>query len=183
MAGADAFESLVGKKMSLLGFTQPWARCYAEPCRFLPFPRSSMAAIRSRGYIPVFGWASYSLPVSSSEPDFQLADIIRGDYDGFILRWARRARAWGHPFFLRFDWEMNLGGIWPYVPARNGNRPGEFAQMWRHVHRLFTKARARNVTWVWCPNVEYPDSAKPLRSLYPGARYVDWTCFDGYNWG
>jgi hypothetical protein len=183
MRGADAFESLVGKRMSLLEFTQPWARCYTLPCRFLPFPRREMSAIRARGQIPVFGWASYSLPVSSSEPDFQLADIIDGAYDRFILRWARRARAWRHPFFLRFDPEMNLGGVWPYVEARNGNRPGQFVRMWRHVHRLFAKARANNVTWVWCPNVEYWDSTKPLKRLYPGRAYVDWTCVVGFNWG
>jgi hypothetical protein len=183
MSGADAFESMTGKRMSLLEFTLPWARCYTLPCQFLPFPTRSMQSIRARGSIPVLGWASLSQPVSSSQPDFQLSDIIKGAYDSFILRWARRARAWRHPFFLRFDWEMNLGGIWPYVLARNGNRPGEYVQMWRHVHRLFAKARATNVTWVWCPNVEYPGSTHPLRSLYPGNAYVDWTCLDGYNWG
>jgi beta-mannanase len=39
------------------------------------------------------------------------------------------------------------------------------------------------VTWVWCPNVDYADAVHPLRSLYPGDAYVDWTCLDGYNWG
>jgi beta-mannanase len=55
--------------------------------------------------------------------------------------------------------------------------------MWRHVHRIFDTVGARNVTWVWCPNVNYADAVHPLRSLYPGNAYVDWTCLDGYNWG
>jgi beta-mannanase len=55
--------------------------------------------------------------------------------------------------------------------------------MWRHVHDVFARAGATNVTWVWCPNVEYSSSIKPLATLYPGDGYVDWTCLDGYNWG
>jgi beta-mannanase len=39
-----------------------------------------------------------------------------------------------------------------------------------------------NITWIWCLNVSYFDST-PLKSLYPGNAYVDWTCMDGYNRG
>jgi beta-mannanase len=51
------------------------------------------------------------------------------------------------------------------------------------VHDLFAEAGATNAIWVWCPNVEYPGTVTPLQSLYPGNRYVDWVCLDGYNWG
>jgi beta-mannanase len=77
---------------------------------------------------------------------------------------------------------MNTDSV-PYSEQLNGNRPGEFAAMWRHVHDIFTKSGATNATWVWCPNVEYDGSTKPLAALYPGDAYVDWTCMDGYNWG
>jgi Glycosyl hydrolase family 26 len=183
MSGADAFEASVGKKMSLLEFTLPWAKCYSLPCDFLPFPEREMDAIHAHGSIPVFGWASYRLPVDTTQPWFQLRDIYEGDYDGFITRWATAARDWGHPFFLRFDWEMNICGMWAYSECRNDNRPGEYRAAWRHVHDIFTSVGASNVNWVWCPNVEYDGSIKPLAGLYPGAAYVDWTCLDGYNWG
>jgi beta-mannanase len=111
-----------------------------------------------------------------------LKAIISGRYDRFLRRWARGARRWGQPFFLRFDWEMNTNGV-PYSEHANGNRPGEFVRMWRHVHQIFERVGARNVTWVWCPNVDYSDAVHPLRSLYPGDAYVDWTCLDGYDWG
>ncbi len=40
------------------------------------------------------------------------------------------------------------------------------------------------MTWVWCPNVEFPNSPRSsYASLYPGDNYVDWACIDGYNWG
>jgi beta-mannanase len=48
------------------------------------------------------------------------------------------------------------------------------------VHDIFTSVGATNATWVWCPYVNW---ATHLASLYPGDRYVDWTCLDGYNWG
>ncbi|HVP01390.1 MAG TPA: hypothetical protein VMT10_02375 [Solirubrobacteraceae bacterium] len=183
MQGADAFEALTGKRMSLMQFSLPWAFCDTQPCTFQGFPTAQMEAIRERGAIPVFGWASYSQPLSENEPDFKTSKIAAGDYDAFIRQWADQAKAWGHPFFLQFDWEMNLASVWPYVPARSGNAPGDFVRAWRHVHDIFVQEGATNATWAWCPNIEYNGSFKPLKTLYPGDAYVDWTCIDGYNWG
>ena len=183
MEGADTFEALTGKPMSLMQFSLPWAFCDTTPCTFRAFPTAQMEAIRQRGAIPVFGWASYSQPLSENEPDFKLAKIAAGDYDSFIRQWAQDARAWGHPFFLQFDWEMNLNGVWPYVESQSGNQPGDYVKAWRHVHDIFRQEGATNATWAWCPNIEYDGSAKPLSRLYPGDAYVDWTCIDGYNWG
>lgn len=183
MAAADSFEALAGKRMSLIGFSLPWAYCFTQPCEFRGFPTAQMEAIRQRGAIPAFGWASYSQPLTEDQPDFKLSKIAAGAYDAEIRQWATDAKAWGHAFFLLFDWEMNLHSVWPYVEARSGNQPGDFVKMWRHVHDIFTEVGATNVTWTWCPNIEYPGSAKPLSSLYPGDAYVDWTCIDGYNWG
>ena len=62
-----------------------------------------------------------------------------------------------------------------------GNRPGEFVRAWRHVHDIFTKVGATNVTWVWCPNSDPGGVFSPLYPLYPGSAYVDWTCINVYN--
>ena len=91
------------------------------------------------------------------------------------------AKAWGHPFFLRFDWEMNTNWF-PAASTRTATA-GEYVRMWRHVHDIFTQVGATNVTWVWCPNVEYRRLRQAAAELYPGDAYVDWTCLDGYNWG
>jgi hypothetical protein len=53
--------------------------------------------------------------------------------------------------------------------------------MWRHVHDLFARVGASNVSWVWCPNVDPLNQYASVASLYPGNSYVDWTCLDGYN--
>jgi hypothetical protein len=111
-----------------------------------------------------------------------LASIANGSRDSYWKTFAQEAAAYGKPFFLRFDWEMN-GGWYPWgTTSSNQNTPADYVSAWRHVHNIFTAAGATNVTWVWCPNVEYSGSV-PYSELYPGDAYVDWTCLDGYNKG
>jgi hypothetical protein len=178
-------EALLGKGFSLLGLGSPFADCDPAPCRFFDFPTAAMDNVHAYGAIPVFNWSSQESALNPSltrvMPDFQLADVIAGTYDPYIREFAEDARDWAHPFFLRFDWEMN-GNWFPWSEQVNGNEPGEYVAAWRHVHDVFTSAGATNATWVWCPYAEVSRSFAPLRPLYPGAGYVDWTCMDGFNW-
>jgi hypothetical protein len=182
MSAVSKFEGLAGKGVSLVNFFGPFANC-ASKCSFYKFPTEPMESIRQHGSIPVYSWSSQSIPSSLNEPDFQLSDVIAGNFDSYIREFAEDARDWGHPFFLRFDWEMN-GNWFPWSEGVNGNQSGEFVAAWRHVHDIFTSVGASNVTWVWCPNVD-PGNKLPnsLASDYPGDEYVDWTGLDGYNWG
>lgn len=179
MEAVSKFEQLTGKPLSMIEFSTPFADCSTAPCSYFGFPRDPFAAIRAHGAIPFFSWGSQSIPGSSDQPEFQLADIIAGNYDSYIRSWATRAAEWGHPFFLRYDWEMN-GSWFPWGPGVNGNQPGEFVTAWRHVHDIFASVGATNATWVWCPYVNQTDT---FTSIYPGDAYVDWTCLDAYNWG
>ncbi len=184
MGAVTKFEQIASKKVSLVNFFSPFANCPASgaSCSFYKFPTGPMESIREYGAIPVFSWSSQSIPSSLNEPNFQLADVINGSYDSYIREFAEAARNWGHPFFLRFNWEMN--GTWfPWSEGVNGNQPGEFVAAWRHVHDIFATVGADNVTWVWCPNVDPDGALHDLGSLYPGDAYVDWTGLDGYNWG
>ncbi len=179
------FEQLVGKGMSLIEFSSSWEDCSRLPCRPYKFPLEAMDNIRGHGAVPIFSWGAESSPRSSAElPDFQLADVISGRYDPYIAQFATEARDWGHPFFLRPNWEMN-GDWFPWSEWANGNSKGEYITAWRHIHDIFAAVGAANVTWVWCP---YADTEKrlkknPLKPVYPGNAYVDWTCLDAYNWG
>ena len=185
MGRVAEFEQLVGKGLSLIEFSSPWQDCSRTPCRPFRFPTEPMNNVRGYGAIPVFSWGSEATPRSSAEqPAFTLGNLINGTYDGYIREFAEEARGWGHPFFLRFDWEMN-GNWFPWYEGVNGNSPGQFVAAWRHVHDIFAAVGATNATWLWCP---YADTEQRLRrqhlkSLYPGSAYVDWTCLDGYNWG
>ncbi len=182
MSAVSKFEEMMGKPLSLVNFSSPFADCSSSPCSFYDFPKGAMENIREHGAIPFFSWASDSTPTSLNEPDFQLSDVINGTYDSYIRSFAEAAREWGHPFFLRFNWEMN-GNWFPWSEGVNGNRPGEYVAAWRHVHDIFTAVGATNTTWVWCPNVDPGNKLQGLASLYPGDSYVDWTGLDGYNWG
>jgi Glycosyl hydrolase family 26 len=182
MNAVSSFEQMAGKGASIVNFSSPFADCSASPCDYYHFPKDSMERIRAHGSIPFFSWASQSTPGTLNQPDFQLSDVIEGHHDAYIRSWAEAARDWGHPFFLRFNWEMN-GNWFAWQEGVNGNQPGESVATWRHVHDIFASVGATNVTWVWCPNVDPGGKMTDLASLYPGDQYVDWTGLDGYNWG
>lgn len=165
LSDLSSFESLAGKKVSLFMIYQSWNEG--------GFPNGQMESIRSHGAIPVVSWDSY---IPERPVDTSWKSIAAGSMDSYINQWADDAKNWGHPLFLRFDWEMN--GYWiPY-----SDQADSFVPMWKHVHDIFTQKQVHNVTWVWCPNVDSV-STRPLEPMYPGSDYVDWVCLDGYNFG
>ena len=180
LARIDAFEYMVGKRPSILESYSAFFKCddgSGGACSGeYGFPEEQLETIRQRGAIPLFTWASESSSGQVEQSNFQLADVAAGKWDTYIRRWAEAARAWSHPFFLRFNWEMN-GNWYPWGLGVNGNQPGDYIAAWQHVHRIFTDIGATNATWVWCPFV----GPRPTRPFYPGDEYVDWTCLDGYN--
>jgi hypothetical protein len=182
MNAVAGFEGSAGKSASMVQFFQPFAQCAGAECDFYSFPTTPMDDIREHGSIPVLSWSSQAIPSTLDQPDFQLSDVISGRYDTYIAEFAAEARDWGHPFFLRFNWEMN-GSWFPWAEGVNGNAGGEYVAAWRHVHDIFAAAGASNVSWVWCPFVDPAGNMTDLASLYPGDDYVDWTGLDGYNWG
>jgi hypothetical protein len=182
MDAVATFEQGAGKAASMIQFFQPFAQCGGSGCSFYSFPTTPMDDIRAHGSIPVLSWSSQAIPAQLNQPDFQLADVVEGRYDEYIAEFAEEARDWGHPFFLRFNWEMN-GNWFAWSEGVNGNAPGQYAAAWRRVHDIFTSVGATNVSWVWCPYVDPAGTLQDVTSLYPGDAYVDWTGLDGYNWG
>jgi hypothetical protein len=173
----DAFEAAIGKRVSIVHWGQSWGRPPGNA-----FQRSRFDTVRGRGSIPMLNWGSWELGPGENQPAFRLSTIANGTYDAHIERWAQAAREWGHPFFLRFDHEMNGGWEFPWSVQMNGNKPADYVAAWRHVHDIFVQQGATNATWVWCPNIS-GSRTTPLDQVYPGDDYVDWTCLDGYNFG
>jgi hypothetical protein len=173
----DAFERAAGRRLAVVHWYQGWG--VADASRWLQ--PAWMDAVGARGAIPLISWEPWDYTRGLAQPAFALGAILRGDHDAYVARWARAARGWGRPFFLRFAHEMN--GTWyPWAEGVNGNRPGEYRAAWRRVRGLFRRAGATNVAWVWCPNTPYPGSA-PLPALYPGDDAVEWVGADAYNFG
>lgn len=161
----DKFESNAGKKLSILHYGQP------NPWNQTTFYGSTANIVTSRGAIPMIDMSSGST---------NLSDITNGVYDNQIKTWATNVKAWGKPFFFRWNWEMN--GTWYNYGQQAKVNPQAFRDSWKHIHDLVVGQGATNVTWVWCPNLEFSGST-PIDQLYPGDGYVDWTCLDGYNSG
>ncbi len=172
----STFETQVNKGMAILHWGLPWNMNGV----FQKFPTAEFDNVRNHGSLPLLDWSSEALGAGINQPDYALSKIATGSYDSFVRQWALDAKAWGHPFFLRFDWEMNGNWQFPWSAQLNGNKPADYVQAWQHVHDIFTQAGATNVTWVWCPNISDPATI-PMAELYPGDSYVDWTCLDGYN--
>jgi hypothetical protein len=178
MAAQTTFENTVaaGKGASLIHwgapFTAPNGTNYA-------FDTSAANNVRNHGSISVYDWAPYKDGQGSNQPAYSLGSVIAGNWDAYITAWFQAVKAWGHPIFLRWAWEMNIQA-WPWSEGLNGNTAGQYVQAWKHVHDLATSIGATNVTWVWCPN---NSPSNNYAEFYPGDAYVDWTCLDGYNWG
>jgi hypothetical protein len=171
----NAFETLVGRKVSIASYYQDFA---SGP----NFDAASATRLWNAGAMPMLAWEPENGggPVTN-QPAYSLARMIAGAQDHLITRWAREIAAWGKPILLRFAPEMN--GNWnPWSEGVNGNLAGQYVQAWRHVHTLFVRAGASNVLWVWNPMVNFTGST-PLAELYPGDAYVDVVGLDGYNWG
>jgi beta-mannanase len=172
----STFEARAQKKMSILHWGQPWKMNDSYQEFYAPW----FDNVRNHGSIPFIDWGSWHLYAGINQPDFRLSTIYNGNHDSYIRQWALDAKQWGHPFFLRFDWEMNGNWQFPWSEQLNGNQPGDYVKAWRHVHDLFAQNGVTNVTWVWCPNISGP-TTRAMSALYPGDAYVDWTCLDGYN--
>ncbi len=165
MSALTDFEGAVGKNVSLLAFYSPFADCNRTALRILWLSRRCRwKRSGDHGAIPFFSWSSRR-PTKDDvrQPGFQLAEVINGRYDTFIESFAENSREWGHPYFLRFDWEMN--GFWfPWGARVNGNKDGRIRQGLaprpRHLHRV----GAANATWVWCPNIALHQATAELRA-------------------
>lgn len=125
---------------------------------------------------------SWSARSGQLDPRYSLRALFRGDHDTALNRIADELRAYSKPVYLRFAHEMN-GDWYPWAEGVNGNRPGQYAAAWRHVHDLFADQRATNVRWIWAPNVvgQLRAGAPSMASLYPGDAYVTFVGLTGYG--
>jgi beta-mannanase len=127
-------------------------------------PITQLDAIRVHGSQPMLTWA----------PGDTAADVNAGKYDARINTYATALAGWGYPVWVRMWQEMNATWFaWNAV----GN-PAAWVKAWRRVTSMFAAAGASNVSWIWCPNVNYETN---LRAMYPGDDAVTLLGLDGYN--
>jgi len=175
-ASLGRYASMVGRIPAVVMWYQPWTAYYPG------FPVGMANAVVSRGSRPMITW----MPGSDSvHVGYSCRDVSSGRYDSYIRGWAKAAKAWGHPFFLRFAYEMNGNWFpWGTSPGNlNHNTPAQYIAEWRHVHDIFASVGASNAIWVWAPNKDGGPTTIAFAKDYPGDAYVDWVGIDAYNWG
>lgn len=173
----NKFETDAGKHMTIIH----WYQSFGVTDGTQNFMKAWMDTVTNHGAYPMITLESWDYTQGINQPKYRLANITNGNFDTYLTKFATDAKAWGKPFYFRFDHEMN-GNWYPWSEQVNGNATGDYVKAWKHVHDIFTQVGANNVSWVWCPNVAFPTSI-PVQGLYPGDSYTDWVCMDGYNWG
>ncbi|AGW42677.1 acetyl-CoA acetyltransferase [Leifsonia xyli subsp. cynodontis DSM 46306] len=184
-AAFDATSAKVGVAPNLIGYFSGWNE---------RFRADAVIRAWAHGSLPMMAWESRPLGVGGDPavaPGYSLPAIIAGGFDTYLHQYAKDIVATGLPLVIRFDHEMN--GVWYQWsetdgsgPPINGNAPGDYAKIWRHVHDIFQQEHANDlVIWNWSPNIvnDLPASHRAdgyLASLYPGDRYVDWVGLSGY---
>ncbi len=181
---AGHYNSLLGHDVRILSFYTAW-----DAGRDGPDLAGIEEVLRS-GRIPLITWEPWRRPefppVSPPEnqPEFSLGAVLNGKYDDYIWKWALALRNVSGPVFFRPMHEMN-GNWYPWCGTVNGNKPGDYIEVWRYFRSIFRKAGSHRVIWVWSPYAHsVPDDRQnEMENYYPGSSEVDWLALDGYNWG
>jgi hypothetical protein len=158
---------------------------------YQPVERFADAVGRQPGIVLIYsGWpepfqtqfaamahANNAEPFVQMEPvGVSLSSIIRGRSDSYLSSYAAQVRRYGHPVILSFGAEMDGG--W-YSWGAGHTRPRVFVMAWRHVVDVFRASGASNVTWLWTV-FSTKNIRAPLRSWWPGSRWVSMVGIDGY---
>jgi hypothetical protein len=152
------FAKAAGKQPNLIGYYSGWGQA---------FERSFGQTVHRHNAVTILQWD----PTGAS-----ISGVATGHYDPYLRTFANSVRDFGQPVVIGFGHEMNADWYsWGYghVPAPT------FVAAWRHIVTLFREQGADNVTWLWTINADRPGTG-PVKSWWPGPRYVDWVGIDGY---
>jgi hypothetical protein len=177
-----AAERRAGRAPAIVLWYQAWAVRSA-------FPAKAAARLADLGLVPMITWEPWRAPRIAGtlvvrQPLYSLARIVSGHFDGYLRRYALAVKRYGGPVMLRPFHEMD-GNWYPWGGTVNGNTPAEFVAAWRHIHDIFSRVGADNVTWVWSINAGSVPNRRgnQPRDYWPGGSYVDWIGISGFNWG
>jgi hypothetical protein len=180
--GVVTLENAVGRSFPLIQIYSAWGDKPEQT-----FPVKLATTIWDLGSVPVITWEPWlvdfsnalhpSIPLRDARDSHGMKAVAAGTYDFYITAWAREARRFGHPIFVRLGHEMNDPYRYPWGPQNNTNL--EYIAAWRHVVERFRVEGADNVLWVWSPHVAY----QYWETYYPGNDYVDWVATGALNYG
>jgi hypothetical protein len=180
------YSTMIGRDPSILMWYEKWAG--SGPTAF---PAASAERVVEVGATPMITWEACEPKNGICQDTFPSLytdkNVAAGMFDAYLTTWAQAAKAWGKPFFLRLNHEMNGNwypwGTFPSDKPPNDNTHDDYVAAWRHVHGVLDAAGVTNAVWVWSPNIVDLKYAGDFAADYPGDEWVDWVALDGYNWG
>ena len=105
--------------------------------------------------------------------------------DAYLQAVAASMKKFPHTIYVRPWGEMNAD--WSaWQPGSKRPRAGtaaEFIAAWRHVRDLFEREGVDNLKFIFNPDANHDETTVDVRTIWPGAEYVDVLGIDGYNWG
>ena len=135
------------------------------------FPGVNETRDTQAGRIPFISWGCTNVD-----------SIASGQYDSMITQRADAIKAYDHPVYIRWYWEMDFKAKnkLPGANCLQSDGGVGYVNVWRHIWNIFEQQGATNVAWVWCPGVEAFNNNTAMQ-YYPGDQYVDYACADGYS--
>jgi hypothetical protein len=166
-----ALERLLGAPLRRMSWFFNWS---------VPWPTIGGAQAASGGYDVLLAWQ----PQLDRGGRIPFADVLRGEYDGYLRRFFTLAGAHPGRVMIRLAHEMNGAGYPWALGYRHGppsvTSASEFIATWRYVVDFGRRTRADNVSWQWCI-MSADRGGVPAEEFYPGADHVDTLGMDIYN--
>ena len=177
-----SFEKLAKKKIVWAQFSQNWFNG-------LVYPKDKIKLISDEGVIPfVRLMPRSSLEQYKTEEKFTLENIINGDFDKQLNKWADDAKA--HNIAIIIDFAVEMNGDWfSWSGVSNGGKiknkygdvnyadgPERYRDAYRHIIDIFRARNVHNVTWFFHPNINSTPNEEwnSPKYYYPGDEYIDW---------
>ena len=145
------------------------------------FPDARQRAEAAAGHTLLIAWDLGDLASS------RFTNFTDGSHDAYLAQVAKSVAKFGKPVYIRPWAEMNAD--WStFQPTADGSQPAggtpdEFIDAWRYVVTFFNNHGATNARWVFNPTTDTYAETTDVRTVFPGAAYVDVLGLDGYNWG
>jgi endoglucanase len=166
----ENFKNNYGKKPYLVMVFIDWGNFIEEDIYKNIFAASS---------VPFITWEPWN---AETKEGINFNKILNGDYDPYIIKFAKNINKFNKPVFLRFGHEVN--GNW-YPWSGEIITANVYIKTYRYIKNLFDNITDDKVEWVFSINWEDlpPSESNFFMNYYPGPGYVDYFGIDGYNWG
>lgn len=152
------------KDIAIISFDMPWGAAESNRLDVV-----SLQKVYNLNAIPLLVWNPWQKDSASNaaKDTAVMRHIIEGKYDTLLLTFAKQIAQLNKPVYLQLG-TRPIQNKFPLF-AYDNTRPEDFIASWQYVHRLFNKAGAARVIWIWTPR-----NTASVNNYFPGKNYVDW---------